>query len=270
MRLISYHLGDGRPRCGRWEGDAVLELEGGIRAVLAGDPAQAAVVAERAFADVTLLPAVPDPGKIACIGRNYREHAEEQNVEAPARPLVFSKFATALVAHTEPIVLSPLTEEPDWEAELAVVIGRRCKDVAAGDALSVVGGYTIMNDVSARDLQRSDGQWTRAKGLDTFAPLGPSVVTADEIPDPHALQVRCLVSGELMQDASTGLMIHRVPELISYLSAAFTLEPGDLIATGTPAGVGAFRDPPRFLRPGDTVRIEISGLGALENPVVAG
>jgi acylpyruvate hydrolase len=239
-----------------------------MREVLAAGPANAAVVAGRAFSDVTLLPAVPDPGKIACIGRNYRAHAEEQNVEAPDRPLVFSKFATALVAHSEPIELSPLTEEPDWEAELAVVIGRRCKNVAPQEAMSVVGGYTIMNDVSARDLQRSDGQWTRAKGLDTFAPLGPSVVTADEIPDPHALQVRCLVSGELMQDASTNLMIHRIPDLIAYLSAAFTLEPGDLIATGTPAGVGAFRDPPRFLRPGDTVRIEISGLGALENPVV--
>jgi len=248
----------------------VLELQGGMRQVLAAGPAGADVVAEHAFSEVMLLPVVPDPGKIACIGRNYREHAEEQNVEAPARPLMFSKFATALVAHGEPIVLSPLTAEPDWEAELVVVIGRRCKDVAAHDAMSVVGGYTMMNDVSARDLQRSDGQWTRAKGLDTFAPLGPAVVTADEIPDPHALQVRCFVSGELMQDAGTNLMIHRIPDLISYLSAAFTLEPGDLIATGTPAGVGAFRDPPRFLRPGDTVRIEIPGLGALENPVAAG
>jgi 2-keto-4-pentenoate hydratase/2-oxohepta-3-ene-1,7-dioic acid hydratase in catechol pathway len=270
VRLISYHLGDGRSRCGRWEGDTVIELDGGIRDVLAAGPAQARALAEHPFSDVTLLPAVPDPGKIACIGRNYREHAEEQNVEAPAQPLVFSKFATALAAHGDPIVLSALTAEPDWEAELAVVIGCRCKDVPADQALSVVGGYTIMNDVSARDLQRSDAQWTRAKGLDTFAPLGPCVVTADEVSDPHRLQVRCFVSGELMQDAGTDLMIHRVPDLVSYLSAAFTLEPGDLIATGTPAGVGAFRDPPRFLRAGDMVRIEISGLGVLENPVVAG
>ena len=150
-----------------------------------------------------------------------------------------------------------------------VVIGRRGKHVAESDAWEYVAGYTVMNDVSARDLQRGDGQWTRAKSLDTFAPLSCELVTADEIADPHDLTIRCWVNDQLMQDANTGMMIHTIPRLIAHLSEAFTLEPGDLIATGTPAGVGAFRDPPVFLHPGDSVRCEVEGVAVLENPVVA-
>ena len=224
---------------------------------------------ELALDAVTLLPPVPDPSKILCIGRNYREHAEEQSVEAPKQPLVFAKMPSSLIAHGSPIVLSPLTMEPDWEAELAAVIGTRCSHVDEADALAVIAGYTCLNDVSARDLQRGDGQWTRAKGLDSFCPMGPELVTADEVGDPQQLEVRCLVNGETMQQAGTDRMIHSVARLIAHLSAAFTLEPGDVIATGTPAGVGAFRDPPRFLRDGDVVRVEVEGVGVLENPVTA-
>jgi 2-keto-4-pentenoate hydratase/2-oxohepta-3-ene-1,7-dioic acid hydratase in catechol pathway len=218
---------------------------------------------------VTRLPAVPDPGKIMCIGRNYHEHAREQDVEAPAEPLVFAKFASALVADGEPVELSPLTERPDWEAELVVVVGAPGKRISEQEAWRHVAGYSVMNDVSARDLQTGDGQWTRAKSLDTFAPLSSEIVTVDEVADPHDLAIRCLVNGAVMQDSTTALMIHRIPRLIAHLSAAFTLETGDLIATGTPAGVGAFRNPPVFLRPGDVVRCEVEGVGSVESPVVA-
>ena len=241
-----------------------------MRTVLAALPQLPPVVADHRLSDVTLRPAVPDPGKIMCIGRNYREHAQEQDVEAPKEPLVFAKFASALVADGEPITLSPLTVKPDWEAELVVVIGRPGKRIPEQDAWQHVAGYTVMNDVSARDLQRGDGQWTRAKSLDSFAPLSSQLVTADEVADPHDLAIRCWVNGVLMQDSNTGMMIHRIPRLIAHLSAAFTLHTGDLIATGTPAGVGAFRDPPVFLKAGDVVRCEVEAVGSVESPVHAG
>ncbi len=266
MRLVSF-ADDGGARAGVLDGEVVRDLGAGMREVLARGPAAIDPVGEVALSAVRLLPPVPDPGKIACIGRNYREHAAEQSVEAPAEPLIFAKLASALVAHGEPILLSPLTAQQDWEGELAVVIGTRCKDVAEASALDVVGGYTLINDVSARDLQKADGQWTRAKSLDTFAPMGPAVVTPDEVGDPGDLDIRCWVSDELMQESSTSQLIHPIPKLIAHLSRAFTLEPGDVIATGTPSGVGAFRDPPRFLRDGDVVRIEVERVGMLENPV---
>jgi 5-carboxymethyl-2-hydroxymuconate isomerase len=270
MRVISFDAGSG-PRAGIVDGDAVRDTGLSMRELLArGLDEEPAAVGEHALDGVRLLPTVPDPGKIACIGRNYREHAAEQAVEAPAEPLIFAKFASSLIADGEPIRLPAITGRPDYEAELAVVIGRRARHVPEDEALGYVGGYTILNDVSARDLQKADGQWTRAKSLDTFCPLGPALVTPDEIGDPQALRVRCLLNGEVVQDAPTSQMLHPVATLIAHLSQAFTLEPGDLIATGTPSGVGAFRDPPRFLRPGDVVRCEIEGIGALENPVVAG
>ena len=270
MRLLSFGIDGGPDRAGMLDGDTVLDSGITTRGMLALLPGPQAVVARHSLADVDRRPAVPDPGKIMCIGRNYHEHAQEQDVEAPAEPLVFAKFASALVADGEPIELSPLTVRPDWEAELVVVIGRAGKAIAEADALEHVAGYAVMNDVSARDLQRGDGQWTRAKSLDTFAPLSSEIVTADEVADPHGLAIRCHVNGELMQDSTTALMIHRIPRLIAHLSAAFTLETGDLIATGRPAGVGAFRDPPVFLRPGDVVRCEVEGVGSVESPVRAG
>ncbi|MDX6547526.1 MAG: hypothetical protein QOG33_1076 [Gaiellales bacterium] len=269
MRLLSFRVDGGPDRAGVLDGELVRDSGLSMRELLAVLPAAPPMVTELRLADVTPRPAVPDPGKIMCIGRNYREHAREQDVEAPAEPLVFAKYASALVTGGEPIVLSPLTQRPDWEAELVVVIGRSGKAIVERDAWQHVAGYTVMNDVSARDLQRGDGQWTRAKSLDTFAPLSSELVTADEITDPHHLAIRCWVNGQLMQDSTTSLMIHRIPKLIAHLSAAFTLHTGDLIATGTPAGVGAFRDPPVFLRPGDSVRCEVEGVAVLQNPVVA-
>jgi 2-keto-4-pentenoate hydratase/2-oxohepta-3-ene-1,7-dioic acid hydratase in catechol pathway len=209
------------------------------------------------------------PGKIICVGLNYRDHADEQGVDLPTRPLLFAKWPSAAVGPGDPIVLPSLSREVDYEAELGVVIGARARAVDADGALDVVAGYVCVNDVTARDLQFSDGQWTRSKSLDTFCPVGPGLVPASEIPDPHGLAIRCLVNGEVLQDSSTAHMVFGVAELVAFASEAITLEPGDLIATGTPAGVGFARTPPRFLAPGDEVTVEIEGVGALTNPVRA-
>ena len=210
------------------------------------------------------------PGKIVAIGLNYRDHIAEAGVDAPAQPLVFAKFPSSVIGPEEPIVIDPaVTQRVDWEVELAVVIGRRMRGVAPEEALAHVFGYTVANDVSARDVQFGDGQWVRGKSLDTFCPLGPVVVTADEIPDPQALGLRTRVNGELMQDSSTSAMVFGVAELLAYCSRSFTLGPGDVVLTGTPWGCGEFMDPPRHLRPGDVVETEVEGIGVLRNPVVA-
>ncbi len=215
----------------------------------------------------TLLPPVTHPSKIIAVGRNYHEHAAEEGKTAPADPIVFTKFPNALVGDGAAIVWRAAdTDQVDYEAELAVVIGRTARDVPVERALEHVLGYTCLNDVSARDLQFGDGQWVRGKSLDTFCPLGPWLVTADEMPDPSALRLRCLVNDEVLQEAMTSEMVHGVPELIAFCSRFMTLEPGDIIATGTPAGVGVFRQPPRFLRDGDVVVVEIDGVGRLTNP----
>jgi 2,4-didehydro-3-deoxy-L-rhamnonate hydrolase len=209
------------------------------------------------------------PGKIVCVGLNYRDHAEEQGVELPSEPLLFAKWPTSLIGPGEAIVIPPIVTKCDYEAELGVVIGERVKAVSKENALEAVRGYLCANDVSARDLQFSDGQWTRGKSPDTFCPVGP-MVSPDEITDPHDLTIRAIVSGEVLQDSSTANLIFGVDEVISYVSQTTTLEPGDLILTGTPAGVGVFRDPQRLLQPGDEVTIEIERIGSLTNPVVAG
>jgi 2-keto-4-pentenoate hydratase/2-oxohepta-3-ene-1,7-dioic acid hydratase in catechol pathway len=209
------------------------------------------------------------PGKIVCVGLNYRDHAEEQGVELPTEPLLFAKWPTSLIGPGEAIVIPPIVTKCDYEAELGLVIGERVKAVSKENALEAVRGYVCANDVSARDLQFSDGQWTRGKSPDTFCPVGP-MVSRDEITDPHDLAIRAIVSGEVLQDSSTANLIFGVDEVISYVSQTTTLEPGDLILTGTPAGVGVFRDPQRLLQPGDEVTIEIERIGSLTNPVVAG
>ncbi len=210
------------------------------------------------------------PGKIVAIGLNYQDHAEETGGTAPEKPIVFAKYPNTVVGHGEAIRIPPITEQVDYEAELAVVIGRPARNVSEGEALDYVFGYTNCNDVSSRDLQFSEGgQWTRSKSIDTFCPLGPYLVTADEVPDPQDLSIRSVVNGEVMQDSTTSNMIFTVAELISFLSTGMTLMPGDVIATGTPAGVGFVRDPKVFLKPGDEVTIEIEGLGTLTNPVEA-
>ncbi|HMG72514.1 MAG TPA: fumarylacetoacetate hydrolase family protein [Pyrinomonadaceae bacterium] len=218
---------------------------------------------------IEFLPATY-PSKILAIGRNYVDHAIEGGAAPPAAPLLFNKLPNSLSAHNAPIVLPDISQKVDYEAELAVVIGRRALRVSEGEALDYVFGYTLIDDVSARDLQFGDGQWTRGKGLDTFAPLGPFITTRDEIADVQALKIEGRLNGEVMQTSNTSKMIFQVAYLISYLSQAITLEPGDVIATGTPEGVGIFRDPPILLKAGDVYEVEIEGLGTLRNPVVAG
>jgi len=215
-----------------------------------------------------MLP-IDRPGKIVCVGLNYRDHAEEQGVELPKAPLFFAKYTTSLIGPGDPIVIPSVVEQADYEAELGVVIGERVKDVSKENAFEAVRGYLCANDVSARDLQFGDGQWTRGKSPDTFCPVGP-MTPRDEVSDPHALGIRAIVSGEVLQDSTTANLIFGIDEVIAYASQTTTLEPGDLILTGTPAGVGVFRDPQRLLQPGDEVTIEIDGLTSLTNPVVAG
>jgi 2-keto-4-pentenoate hydratase/2-oxohepta-3-ene-1,7-dioic acid hydratase in catechol pathway len=210
------------------------------------------------------------PGKIVCVGLNYRDHAEEQGVALPEAPLLFAKWQNTLIGPGEPIVIPPIVTKCDYEAELGVVIGATVRNASAENALEAVAGYICLNDVSARDLQFGDGQWTRGKSPDTFCPVGPRLVPRDEVPDPQALSIRAILNGTPMQDSTTANMVFGVADVIAYITRTVTLEPGDLIATGTPAGVGAFRDPPVFMQPGDEITIEIEGLGSLTNPVVAG
>jgi 2-keto-4-pentenoate hydratase/2-oxohepta-3-ene-1,7-dioic acid hydratase in catechol pathway len=215
---------------------------------------------------VTLAAPVGQPGKVVAIGLNYRDHAQEQGAPLPKAPLIFAKFTTSITGPYDPIEWdAALTEQVDYEVELGVVIGKKARKVSEADALDYVFGYTIINDVSARDLQFGDRQWVRGKSLDTFCPVGPVIVTREEIPDPQALKVRCLVNGSVMQDSNTAQMVFGVKELVSYCSQAFTLEPGDLIATGTPSGVGTFRKPPFYLKDGDVVRTEVERIGSIEN-----
>lgn len=217
---------------------------------------------------VNFLPAVT-AGKILAIGRNYADHAIEQGKKPPEFPLIFNKLPNSLSSHNAPIVLPSISEKVDYEAELAVVIGRRAKAVSEEEALDYVFGYAPFNDVSARDLQFGDGQWTRGKGLDGFAPIGPLITTFDEIADVHNLHIEGRLNGQVMQSSNTGKMIFTVPYLISYVSQGITLDPGDVIATGTPEGVGIFREPPVLLKAGDVFEVEIERLGTLRNEVVA-
>jgi 2-keto-4-pentenoate hydratase/2-oxohepta-3-ene-1,7-dioic acid hydratase in catechol pathway len=212
---------------------------------------------------------IPRPGKIVCVGLNYKDHAEEQGAELPAAPLLFAKFTTALIGPGDPIVIPPVVTKCDYEAELGVVIGTAVRGVSKENAFEAVAGYVVANDVSARDLQFSDGQWTRGKSPDTFCPVGPLVPAAD-VGDPHSLAIRAILNGETMQDSTTANLIFGIDEVIAYASQTSTLEAGDLILTGTPAGVGVFRDPQRLLAPGDEITIEIDGVGSITNPVVGG
>jgi 2-keto-4-pentenoate hydratase/2-oxohepta-3-ene-1,7-dioic acid hydratase in catechol pathway len=219
-----------------------------------------------ALDDVVIKPPLR-PGKIIGVGKNYAEHAAELGEDLPGEPLLFAKFSTAVIGDGAPISWSrSLTQQVDWEGELAVIIGGTGWNVPEDEAIHYVFGYTVGNDVSARDLQFGDSQWVRGKGLDTFAPLGPYIVTADEISDPHNLSIQTRVNEEVMQDGTTAQMVHRIPHLIAFCSQAFTLEPGDVILTGTPSGVGVGMNPQRFLNDGDEVSITIEGIGTLTNP----
>lgn len=233
-----------------------------IAAAIEADPGPSRDGADEA----ELLAPLLAPGSIVAIGLNYLDHCREFGTEPPSSPMVFAKLPSSVRGPNQTIEWSTaVTDAVDWEAELGVVMGDVAKDVPVASALDFVFGYTIVNDVTARDVQAAEAQWVRAKSLDTFCPLGPVVVTADELPDPQAIAIRSRVNGETMQDSSTAEMIFGVAELVSMLSGSFTLRPGDVIATGTPLGVGAFREPPRFLADGDVVEVEVEGIGTLEN-----
>jgi 2-keto-4-pentenoate hydratase/2-oxohepta-3-ene-1,7-dioic acid hydratase in catechol pathway len=221
------------------------------------------------LADLTLLAPIPRPKKLICVGLNYRDHAAETGAVIPEVPTIFNKFATAVIGPGAPIVLPKVSNSPDYEAEFAFVIGKGGRHIAEADWRDHVFGYTIVNDVSARDYQRATTQWLMGKTFDTFAPMGPWIITKDEIGDPHNLIVRMVINGETLQNGNTSQLIFNIPQLIAFLSSVFTLEPGDVVSTGTPAGVGAARKPPRWLRPGDEVAVQIQGIGELRNPVVA-
>jgi 2-keto-4-pentenoate hydratase/2-oxohepta-3-ene-1,7-dioic acid hydratase in catechol pathway len=211
---------------------------------------------------------IETPQKIVCVGLNYRDHADEQGVALPERPLLFAKWPNTLIASGEAIRIPAISKHVDYEAELGVVIGQRASRVSVDDALAHVRGYVVANDVSGRDLQFADGQWVRGKSLDTFLPVG-ELVPASEVPDPQSLGIRAILNGEVMQDSNTANMVFGVAEVIAFISQGITLEPGDLILTGTPAGVGAFREPKVWMQPGDEITIEIDGIGSITNPVVA-
>jgi 2-keto-4-pentenoate hydratase/2-oxohepta-3-ene-1,7-dioic acid hydratase in catechol pathway len=282
MRLVSFEE-NGHSGCGILHGDGVFPLRAlgfrdAISFIAAGFKVQQRVEYTvggasdgdlRPLRSVRLTAPVPRPPKILCIGLNYRDHAIESKMEIPSVPTVFAKFSTAVIGPGCPIVLPGATEKADYEAEFAFVIGRRAKRIAHSEWRDYVFGYTILNDVSARDVQLATSQWTLGKSFDTFAPLGPHIVTADEVPDPHALDIRLTIAGEKLQHSNTRELIFRIPELIEYLSQVMTLEPGDIISTGTPAGVGLGRTPPRWLRAGEEVTIEIDQIGTLTNPVIA-
>jgi 2-keto-4-pentenoate hydratase/2-oxohepta-3-ene-1,7-dioic acid hydratase in catechol pathway len=222
------------------------------------------------FDEVRLLAPVPHPRKVLCCGVNYTGHLQENpDAVLPESPFFFAKLPNTVIGPGDPILRPTMTEQLDYEVELAVVIGRRGRDIPEGEVMSHVAGYTILHDVSARDVQFKDNQITLGKNFDTFAPIGPCIVTADELPDPGNLRLRTLLNGEVMQDASTSEWIFPLPRVLSSLSRVMTLEPGDIVSTGTPAGVGAFRRPPIWLQPGDTVVLEVEGIGALQNSVIS-
>ncbi len=260
MKLVSY-LKNGRAVPGVIENGVIRETDS-LFGAKAGKEAGS-------VDDLKLTAPIPEPGKIICVGLNYKDHAEESGMPIPPSPILFSKFNNTVIGPGDAIKIPSITKQCDYEAELGVVIGKTASQVSQENAFDYVLGYTCVNDVSARDIQFADGQWVRGKTLDTFCPMGPWIVTADEIEDPQTLGIRCDVNGTRLQDSSTAQMIFAVDEIISFISQAITLQPGDLIATGTPVGVGFARKPPVFLKPGDTVVVEIESIGALENPVEA-
>lgn len=218
---------------------------------------------------VRLLAPIPRPPKIICVGLNYRDHARECGAEIPKVPTIFCKFSTAVLAPGGDIILPRNSKEPDYEAEFAIVIGRGGRHISPDRWKEHVFGYTNVNDVSARDIQMATSQWIMGKTFDTFAPFGPAIVTADEIADPHTLDIQMIINGEVLQHSNTSEMVFRIPHLLEHISSVFTLEPGDIISTGTPAGVGEAKNPQRWLRPGDDVVVRISGIPELRNGVRA-
>jgi acylpyruvate hydrolase len=273
MRLVTFDSGDG-PRAGELRDEEVIPLgepdEAGLGGLLRGGLAKAQPVGPAQPLDsVRLLAPLPAPGKIVCIGLNYRSHAEEQGAEAPATPTFFAKFANSLAAPGADVPLPAASQKVDYEAEVAFAIADRCKDVSEADALDHVAGYTLLNDLSARDLQFATPQWMPGKVFDGSAPCGPALVTPDEAGPHDAIEIELTVNGELRQRSVTSDLVHSVPALVAHLSSLMTLDPGDLISTGTPAGVGSLRKPRVWLKPGDEVVIESAQLGTLSTRLTA-
>ena len=280
MKLLAYAQRDAAPgplgtRLGLLTNDGIRDLTAATGVHDLGELLASGRTADEADggelvdpSTVALRAPIARPGKVICVGLNYHDHCREQGVEPPPYPPLFAKFANAIADPGQAIVRPRATEQLDLECELAVVIGRRASRIGREEALDYVFGYTILNDITMRDLQREDRRWLRAKGSDGFAPIGPVVVTRDELADTSALRLRSSVNGETWQDSSTAEMIFDVPTIVAFASRTITLEPGDIIATGTPAGVGHFQHPPRYLHDGDRLRCEIEGIGALENLVV--
>lgn len=293
MRLISYRA-EGGWRAGIAIGDVAVDAEraaaaagldgatdwASTRAILATDAPARDALAERAaelaggahalrLDELRLGPPVPDPQKIICLGLNYRDHADESEMKLPAAPMLFAKFASSLAGPDDPVELPPASRKVDYEAELAVVIGRRAKHATPADALDVIGGVMAFNDLTARDIQHETSQWTAGKAIDGFAPCGPALVTPDELGDLQRLRLSARVNGETVQDATTADMIFPIADTIAFITRTLTLEPGDVIATGTPSGVGVSRDPQLLLHDGDVVEVELEGVGVLRNRMVA-
>jgi 2-keto-4-pentenoate hydratase/2-oxohepta-3-ene-1,7-dioic acid hydratase in catechol pathway len=277
MKLVSFSKADGVVRPGALMEDAGLVVDLGssyadtLAVVAAGLTGftQGSAHAGHKLSEVKLHAPLANPPRIFCIGLNYRDHAKESGMEIPKFPVVFFKLVPSIVGPGDAIVLHTITKEPDYEAEFAFVIGKGGYRIAQQDAMQHVYGYTIINDVSARDIQFSTSQWSLSKSLPTFCPMGPAIVTADEIADPHALDVKLEIDGEVLQHSNTRELIFKIPELIEYISSITPLLPGDVISTGTPFGVGLGRNPKRWLKPGETVTVTIEGLGQLTNPAVA-
>jgi 2-keto-4-pentenoate hydratase/2-oxohepta-3-ene-1,7-dioic acid hydratase in catechol pathway len=267
MRLVTFSV-DGKTEAGVLEGDKVTGFGMDMLSVIAAgnlEPMGSAYDLK----DAKILAPVPRPPKLICIGLNYLDHAKETGQQVPAVPTVFNKFTNVVIGPGASIVLPNASKAPDYEAEMAIVIGPGGRNIPASKAMDHVFGYTIVNDVSARDIQSATSQWLLGKTCDTFAPMGPWIVTADEIADPHVLDIWLEIDGQRLQNSNTRELIFKIPRLIEYISSVVTLEPGDVIATGTPGGIGFKRNPQRLLKPGDEVVIHVEGIGELRNPVIA-
>jgi 2-keto-4-pentenoate hydratase/2-oxohepta-3-ene-1,7-dioic acid hydratase in catechol pathway len=269
MRLVTFSVGQAKPEAGVLKGEQVTGFGEDMLSVIASGGALQPSGQSHPLNDVKMLAPIPRPPKLICIGLNYLDHAKETGQQVPNVPTVFNKFTNVVIGPGQPIVLPNASKAPDYEAEMAVVIGPGGRNIPADKAMEHVFGYTILNDVSARDIQNATSQWLLGKTCDTFAPMGPWIVTADEIADPHALDIWLEIGGERLQNSNTRELIFKIPRLIEYISSVVTLESGDVIATGTPGGIGFKRNPQRLLKPGDEVTIHVEGIGELRNPVVA-
>jgi 2-keto-4-pentenoate hydratase/2-oxohepta-3-ene-1,7-dioic acid hydratase in catechol pathway len=270
MRLATFQSGGGAPQAGIIINDQITGTGASMLAVIAAGVPPVTSGPSHRLADVKLLAPIPRPPKFICVGLNYRDHAREAGLEIPSIPTIFSKFSNVVIGPDEPIVLPRISQRPDYEAEFAFIIGPGGRNIPASRAFEHVFGYTIVNDVSARDYQMATSQWLMGKTFDTFAPMGPWIVTKEEIPDPHVLDMSLEIGGEVLQKSNTRELVFGIPALIEFISSVVTLEPGDVVSTGTPAGVGFARRPPRYLKAGDEVVIRVQGIGELRNPVIAG